>query len=245
MKMSDFNKTNQRALTFFKDRNYIEAEKLYLQLIALIPDGGSDIYNNLGLIKHHAGDYGKSISYFKKAVEINPHFTEAALNLTIAYNDTEQFEEAEKIFSRAAEYVHGEDGTEKKLDPYIQGKLANEHFRLGNIYFEIGLLDDAEEQYRKTLSMRPNFVDVITRLGITLREKGLFNEAIDTFHMAKTIKPEYTPSMIHLGITYYSNGFLDLAQQEWEAVKKIDPSGKDVKVYLSLAQKKIIEEETP
>lgn len=242
--MSELNKMSQEALRYFKDGNYIESEKLYLQLIDLIPDGGADIYNNLGLIKHHAGDYGKSISYFKKSVEINPHYTEAALNLTIAYNDTEQFEEAEKVFSRAASYVRGEEEGGEKLDPYIQGKLANEHFRLGKIYFEIGLLDDAEEQFRKTLSMRPKFVDVMTRLGITLREKGLFTEAVDTFRMAKTIKPEYTPAMIHLGITYYSNGFIDLAQQEWEAVKKIDPAGKDVEVYLSLAQKKIIEEET-
>ncbi len=242
--MGDFEKNYQLAQAYFEDENFLEAEKLFNELIQSMPNSCADIYNNLGFIKHQAGDFEQSIDCFKKALEINPHYTEAALNLTIAYNDTEQYDKASSVFSKAVEFANEKDEKGKgKIDPFIKGKLANEHFKLGNTYFEVGLLDDAEEQYRKTLSMRPNFVDVITRLGITLREKGDYNGAIDTFRMAKEVKPHYTPAMIHLGITYYTNGFFDLALKEWEAVKKIDPQGKEVDIYLSLAKKKIVSEE--
>ncbi len=245
--MSDFENKYKQAQLYFEDECYLEAEKLFYELITILPNSCADIYNNLGFIKHQAGDFEQSITFFKKALEINPHYTEAALNLTIAYNDTEQYEKAAAVFSKAAKFASekGRDG-KGKIDPFLEGKLANEHFKLGNTYFEAGLLEDAEEQYRKALSMRPNFVDVITRLGITLREKGSYNEAIDTFRMAKEVKRTYTPAMIHLGITYYTNGFFDMALKEWEAVKEIDPKGTEVDVYLSLAKKQIIsEEESP
>lgn len=242
--MRDFEKTYKQAQVYFEEENYLEAEKLFYLLTDAMPDGCADIYNHLGFIRHQAGDFEQSIAFFKKALEINPRYTEAALNLTIAYNDTEQYEAAAAVFSKAVAFARGKDRKGKRqMDPFVEGKLANEHFKLGNTYFEAGLLDDAEAQYRKALAMRPNFVDVITQLGITLREKGAYNEAMDTFRMAKTVKPDYAPAMIHLGITYYSNGFFDLALKEWEGVKEIDPEGKEADVYLSLARKKIIAEE--
>jgi len=129
----------------------------------------------------------------------------------------------------------------KSLDPIIQGKLANEHAKLGDQYFEIGMYDEALEQYRKALSIRPNFVDVITKCGITLREKGDFDDAIETFVKAKAAHPTYTLPMIHLGVTYYMKGFLDMALAEWEAAQKMNPEGKEAQVYLALAKKEIIE----
>ncbi len=241
--MDDFEKNYQVAQQYFEEEKYLEAEEIYLELIKKIPEGCADIYNNLGFIKHQAGEIENAVIYFKRALQINPHYTEAALNLTIAYNDVRQYDEAAAVFSRAAEDVRTKSGSEAMLDPFLKGKLANEHFKLGNTYFEVGLLDEAEAQYRKALSMRSNFVDVLTRLGITLREKGRFTEAIDSFRRAKDLKPAYTPAMIHLGIAYYASGFVDLAQEEWEAVREIDPEGKEVKVYLALARKKIVETE--
>lgn len=241
--MSDFEKNYQLAQQYFEEQKYREAENLYLKLLNLMPDGCADICNHLGFIKHQAGDLEEAITYFKRALKINPHYTEAALNLVIAYNDTQQYEAASSVFLQAAAEARRDAGAVEKIDPFLKGKLANEHFKLGNTYFELGLLDEAEAQYRKALSMCPNFVDVITRLGITLREKKLFPEAIDTFRMAKAVNRGYTPALIHLGITYYTNGFIDLALKEWEAVRQIDPEGKEVNVYLALAKKRIVAQE--
>lgn len=238
--MEDFEKVYEKGSVAFDQGKIIEAERLYLLLLEGHPKGYADIYNKLGIIACQKGKTQNAVEYFGKALEINPRYTEASLNLAISLNDLGQYDAASKIFSKAAEVVRAES---ESIDPYVYGKLANEHAKLGDLYSEIGLLDEALAQYRKALSMRPNFADVLTKLGIALREKGLFDEAIENFNKAKKINSQYTTSMIHLGITYYMKGFIDLALKEWEAVQKINPGVKEVQAYLSLAKKDIIDDE--
>ncbi|MFQ5597747.1 MAG: tetratricopeptide repeat protein [Nitrospiria bacterium] len=240
--MSDFERTYRDAQAAFDAGKYIEAHALFHRLLADDQKEYAEIHNKLGIIACHQGDLKQGVSHFEKALDINPHYTEASLNLTIAYNDIGEYDKAVGIFSRAAEKVHAEKDT---IDPFILGKLANEHAHLGQLYLDFGLLDDAEEQYRKALSMRPDFVDVLTSLGIVLREKGLFDDAIGNFLKAKKIKPDYTRAMIHLGITYYMKGFTDLALEEWETIQRVCPDGKAAEVYLALAKKEIIDKNEP
>lgn len=236
--MVDFDKIYEQARAAFEEGKILEAERLYLQLLQDHPRGYADIYNKLGIITYQKGHLDKAVDFFKKALEINPRYTEASLNLTIALNDTGQYDDASEVFSKAARVVRSEN---RSIDPFIQGKLANEHVKLGDRYFEIGLFDDALEQYRKALSIRADFVDVLTKVGMTLREKGAYDEAIEMFIQAKQVHPTYIAPIIHLGVTYYMKGFLDLALAEWEAAKKINPEGKEAQIYLSMAKKEIVE----
>jgi len=238
--MEDFEKIYEKASEAFDQGKIVEAERLYLLLVEGHPKGYADIYNKLGIISCQKENPKNAVEYFKKALEINPRYTEASLNLAISLNDIGQYEAAGKTFSKAAEVVRLES---ESVDPYLYGKLANEHAKLGDLYTEIGLQDEALAQYRKALSMRPNFADVLTKLGIALREKGQFDEAIEQFNKAKEINPQYTSSMVHLGITYYMKGFIDIALREWEAVQKINPALKEVHAYLSLAKKEVINDE--
>ncbi len=238
--MEGFEAVYEKALAAFKKGEVEEAERLYLLLLEGHPRGYADVYNKLGIIACQKEDPQNAVEYFKKALKINPRYTEASLNLAISLNDLGQYDDASKTFSKAAEVVRAE---RESVDPYLSGKLANEHAKLGDIYSEIGLLDEALVQYRKALSMRPNFADVLTKLGIALREKGLFDEAIEKFNKAKQTNPQYTNAMVHLGITYYMKGFIDLALKEWEAVQKINPGVKEVQAYLSLAKKDIVDDE--
>jgi tetratricopeptide (TPR) repeat protein len=236
--MEDFEKVYEQARTAFEEGKIIDAERLFLKLLQDHPQGYADIYNKLGIITFQKGDAEMAVVYFKKALQINPRYTEASLNLTIALNDLGRYDEAGETFSKAARVVRSEV---KSIDPFIQGKLANEHAKLGDQYFEIGLYDGALDEYRKALSIRPKFVDVVTKVGITLREKGMFDDAIETFQQAKEIHPKYIPAFIHLGVTYYMKGFVDLALAEWEEAQKINPEGKEAQVYLAMVKKEIIE----
>jgi tetratricopeptide (TPR) repeat protein len=238
--MENFEKLYEQARIAFEDGKILDAERLFLRLLEGHPKGYADIFNKLGIITYQKGNLESAVDYFKKALEINPRYTEASLNLTIALNDLGRYDEAGETFARAAHVVRSES---RSIDPFIQGKIANEHAKLGDQYAEIGLFDEALEQYRKALSIRPGFVDIITKVGITLREKGAFDDAIETLIKAKEIHPRYIPAMIHLGVTYYIKGFLDLALAEWEMAQEINPEGKEAQVYLSLARKEVIENE--
>jgi tetratricopeptide (TPR) repeat protein len=220
----------------FDKGEYDKAEGLLLELLKLSPNY-ADVYNKLGFIYHQKNEFEKAAWFFEKALQLNPGYTEASLNLSVTYNELGRFEEANKIFSNAARFAHP---APLSIDPYVQGKLANEHALLGDQYYDLGLFDEAINEYKKALKLRPNFVDIITKAGVALREKGLFDEAIRVFMRAKEVNPRYIPSLIHLGIAYYMKGFIDLAVEEWEGAIRIDPKNKDAQAYMNLAKKEII-----
>jgi len=208
-----------------------EAEKHFTEVVKHRPY--ADVYCKLGLIYHGRGQFGKAVAAFRKALEINPSYTEVSLNLAVTLNDMGKYDEATEVFSTASKLAHS---TPYSLDPYIKGKLANEHGKLGDIYFDLGLYGEALEEYKKATNLRPTFVDIITKVGITYREKGLFNEAIREFMRAKELNPKYISARVHLGVTYYMKGFLDMAIKEWEDALQMDPGNTDAAMYIKFIQ---------
>ncbi len=214
------------------DRNdFAEAEKCFLEVVKARPY--ADVYNKLGLIYHGKGELGKATVAFKKALELNPNYTEVSLNLAVTLNDMGKYNEAGDIFNKAAKIAHGSPFS---LDPFIKGKLANEHAKIGDIYYDLGLFGEAVEEYKKAINLRPTFVDIITKIGIAYREKGLYNEAIREFMKAKEINPRYATARINLGITYYMKGFIDMAVTEWNEALEVNPDNTDAQMYLKFVQ---------
>src|SRR5512143_3418813 len=87
----------------------------------------ADVHNKLGQIYHGKGELSRAAQSFLKALKLNPGYTEHALNLAVTLNDMGRYAEANDIFTRAARLAHGAPYT---LDPFIKGKLANEHAKL-------------------------------------------------------------------------------------------------------------------
>jgi len=232
---SEFGIGYHEAMLLFQKGKHDEAERLFLQLVTHRPQGYADIYNKLGFICQWRGEFYKATEFFQKALALNPSYTEAALNLAVTYNEMGLYEKAAEASNKAASFAKTHP---RSLDPYIRGKLANEHARMGDRYFDLGLYEEALDEYRKALTLRPNLVDIITKIGITLREQGALDEAIRIFMRAKEVHPRYSRAFIHLGITYYMKGFVDAARNEWEALKEVDPQGHNANLYLALAGKK-------
>jgi len=230
----EFEKVYRAAQECFDDQRFDEAERLFLKLLDRNSRGYADVFNRLGLIYIQKGLYERAAQYFEKALALNPKYTDASLNLVVTYNELRNFTEAERVFIQAAKVVRSEPAS---LDPFIQGKLANEHGKLGDAYYELGRYDQALDEYRKAVALRPNFVDILTKIGMTLREKGDLDQAVGAFTKAKEAGPKYVPACIHLGITYYTQGRRDLAVQEWKIAQKIDPANRAVQIYLNLAKK--------
>ncbi|HXN06335.1 MAG TPA: tetratricopeptide repeat protein [Nitrospiria bacterium] len=230
----DFEEVVNEANRLFDESKYDQAEPLLLSLVKDSVKGYPDVYNKLGLIAHQKGDLRKAALYFERALQTNPRYTECSLSLAITYNDMGLFDEARDVFKRAMNIVQSSTET---LDPYIRGRLANEHKKLGERYKDLGLYDEALDEFQKALKHRPNLVDIVTEIGVTLREKGRLDDSIRILMKAKEINSRYIPSIIQLGITYYAKGFSNLARTEWEEAQAIDPDGKEARVYLALARK--------
>ena len=233
MRDIEFQRIYESAKACFEEGKLDDAEQLYQKLIDRTPNGYADIYNNLGLILFQKGLPERAATHFEKALNLNPRYTEASLNLVVTYNEMKRFGDAERVFSKAAEVVRSSSpGT----DPFVQGKLANEHGKLGDSYYSLGRYQEALEEYHKALRLRPNFADILTKIGMTLREQGSLDEAVEFFLKAKSANPQFVTAYIHLGLSYYSRGDRTRAIQEWTAVQKMDPSHRGVQAYLALAK---------
>ncbi len=225
----------KQGIEAFEKNDYLSAEGLFKEVLSVNPNF-ADIQNKMGIIYHQTNRLALAVKAFEKALELNPEYTEASLNLAITYGDLGKYEKSREVFERAARFAKSTNTSTETpspvIDPFIKGKLSAEHLRLGNMYYQLSLLDEAIEEYQKALRLSPGFVDIITQLGIALRDKGRYDEAVWQFNKAKECNPRYIPARLHLGITYYSQGFLGLAEEEWREALVFDPDNSAVKTYL-------------
>ncbi len=233
-KLDDLYKQGTEA---FDKGDYEKAEGFFHEILVMNPRF-ADIQNKLGIIYNQTNRLKLAAEAFEKALAINPGYTEASLNLAITYSDLGKYEESRRVFERAARFKNEEEKgeTASGIDPFVRGKLADEHLRLGTMYYDLRLLDEAVDEYQKALRLSPNFADIITHLGIAYRDKGMYDDAIKEFNRAKECNPKYIPARLHLGITYYSQGFYGLAEEEWREALVFDPNNAAVKTYLNFVK---------
>ncbi|HEY2405516.1 MAG TPA: tetratricopeptide repeat protein, partial [Polyangiaceae bacterium] len=77
----------------YQKRELDKAEYLLRQVVAAT-DRFADVFDMLGVIAHSHGDFTQAVQYFEKAVELNPNYTEAQLNLMVTYNDLGKYDAA-------------------------------------------------------------------------------------------------------------------------------------------------------
>ena len=192
----------------------------------------ADVHNMLGVIHYEAGRPIKARECLETALQINPMYTEAALNLAVVYNEMGRYEEAKQVYAQA----QGQRDTTglDKLDSFVRGKIANMHAELGDAYVAVGLLDHATKEYAKALRVCPTFVDIRTKLGTTLRDLGRIEEALDEFVAVRESAPDYLQARIQLGVTLWRAGRIPEARTEWEHVLAEDPQNRSCRVYLKM-----------
>jgi len=234
----------EQGMDAFNKNEYAIAEQAFLQILSAKPDF-ADVQNKMGIIYKQTNRIELAVRAFEKAVELNPRYTEASLNLAVTLSDRGSYEKAREVFEKAAQFTEKAaaapvaDKTKSMkpaLDPFVKGKLADEHRRVGKLYYDMGLLDEAIDEYQKALRLAPTFADIITQLGIALRDQGKHNEAIKEFNRAIEINANFIPARLNLGITYYSQGFYGLAEEEWRKALKINPDNAAIKTYLNFVR---------
>ncbi len=221
--------------TLYYDYGEFEKARMCFEGVCEQEPDLAEVHSKLGMIYHANGNFQKAAAAFRKALALNPNYTEAALNLVITLNESGRFDEAEEVFRRAADVVRT---APLSIDPFVKGKLAGMHVKTGDAYNEIGWFDEALQEYYLALKMRPDSIEILTKIGLAHRDKGELDRAIDYFQQAKSINSSYVSVLLHLGLTYYRQGRKDLAVREWKAARRIDPECKESATFLRLVEEK-------
>lgn len=216
---------------FFDSGDYDRALPL-LKKVSELDSGLPDILNMLGLIYHNKGNFNLALQAFEDALTINPNYTEASLNLAVTCNDLGRFQEAKFVYARAKQSAK----VGSTLDLYVKGKLANMYAEIADMYQTLGHPLEASEEYRKALELRPTFVDIQTKLGISLREIGKLHDSLEVLTAAVKQDPNYYLASINLGLTYFTMGKMGDAVRVWKSVLKRDPQNEKAQMYLRLVK---------
>src|SRR5687768_7829607 len=129
----------------YSKREFEKAEQM-LRMVLEEEDRYADVHDMLGVIAHARGNFIIAERHFERALELNPTYTEAALNLAVTYNDRGKYEKARDIYMRIKV---GSGGDPQGLDPFARGKIANMHAEVAQAYLDAGLPREAIREYEK------------------------------------------------------------------------------------------------
>lgn len=221
------------AKNYFQSKEYSRAMICFNELIAEEVKF-ADVYHMMGVIAHDSGNFEEAIDYYKKALETNPKYTEAAINLSILLNDLGKYSESKDALIDVQHSITDENSR----DRLVKGKLANMHSELADIYKSMGEYQEAIEEYKKAAFLRPNFADIRTRLAVTYRDMGNIKMAFREFLDIINLKPTYVPARINLGVTYLIMNDYENAKKEFNKVTELDPGNPSADMYFKIIRQK-------
>jgi tetratricopeptide (TPR) repeat protein len=214
----------------YSKQEYDAAEAL-LEQVLQHDDKFADVHDMLGVIAHNAARYVDAERHFERALELNPNYTEAALNLAVTYNDRGKFAEAREIYSKIKQRPAGDSTA---LDPFARGKIANMHGDLAQAYLDAGLVREAITEYEKAVLLCPDFADLRTKLATLLRQSGELSRARVHYEAAIATRPSYNQARILLGVTLLAQNELDRAEAVWNEALAQDPNAVSARMYLRM-----------
>lgn len=220
----------EEGRTAYRGGDLPRAEHLLTEALARGAGGYPDVHHMLGVIYHTQGLFSKARAAFEEALRINPKYTEAALSLSITYNDLGRYAEAREIFLRA------QPGPDERIDAFTRGKIANLHAAVADAYRSAGLSKEAAIEYRRALGLCPGFIDIRMHLSHALADHGSVAEAIEQTRLVLLEHPSYAPAALHLALLLHRSGDGEGARKALMDVLRNEPGNERAATYLRMLE---------
>ena len=193
--------------------------------------GYADVRHQLGLSLGLAGQPEAALEEFDRALALNPAYVEAHLNRAITLNDLGRYEEAREAFRLAWDSDHSAG---RPFSRSVSARLSNLHMELGDLYADLGSYVEAVAQYKSAANLRPDFLDIRTKLARALMERGELRGAMDELNNVLAENPGYIEARVSLGLVHYRAGQYDAAAAEWRACLKQVPDHPKARAFLNM-----------
>jgi Tfp pilus assembly protein PilF len=215
----------------YEKREFDKALQYLKQVLERGEGRFADVLNMVGVIYHDRGRFEEARAAFEEALQINPNYTEAALNLAVTYNDLGRYDEAKRVYQAAIARGSESPG---QLDSFAKGKIANLHAEVAQAYTDAGMYADAMHELRKAVLLCPTFADLRVKLANLYRQTGDLEAARFELEEAIAARPRYVPAYIALGVTLLSMGHHERAIAAWKKALDVDPENKAAQMYLRM-----------
>ena len=216
----------------FIEGDYKSAEPL-LNQPTLLHSRNPEVFQMLATIYYDQGKFNKAITTFKKALEIDPSYTDAAVGLSIILNDIGRYDEAKKVFEDAKALL---DLKKQVPDQNINEKFAAKHAELADLYLQHKYYPEAIEQYTKAFSLSSKKSDFCVRIAETYVQAGQKDKAIKELKTVLQAEPKLIGPRLKLGLILYNFHHIAEAVDQWENVLRYDAKNSEALRYLKMAQ---------
>lgn len=146
----------------------------------------------LGFIYMGRKDYPTAIKYFRKALALDPEFYICWNNLGTAYLASARWEDAVDLY---------QDLMGKPM--YNTPELA--YNNLGWAYYNLGMLEQAREQFEMAAFLKPEMCLAHNNLGLVRAKQGNYVGASRSFQSAIKGCPQYAEPNFHLAQILQAN----------------------------------------
>jgi len=220
------------AREYFIDGNYRMAEPI-LQQMLLQNTRNPEVYQMLATIYYDKGQFSKAIKTFKRALEIDPTYTDASVGLSIILNDLGKYDEGKQVFVEAQTQLEKKSG---KNDPFIDEKLSSKHEELADLYFQYKRYNEALEQLLKAQKLSSRKAEITMRIAEVHVQLGQGDRAVKDLRVLIREYPHFIPARLKLGVIYYNSNNIAEATEQWENILMRDPQHPEALRYLKMAQ---------
>ncbi|MFO0663426.1 MAG: tetratricopeptide repeat protein [Polyangiaceae bacterium] len=223
---------------YYANQDWERAEQM-LRAVLEKEDRFADVHNMLGVIAHARGNFIAAEKHLERALEINAHYTEAALNLAVTYNDRGKYEKAREVRAKIQASPQAVAG-DFAGDSFARGRIANMHAELAQAYLDCSMQTEAISELEKAVHLCPQFADLRTKLGGLLREAGDLLRAKRAYEEALVTRPGYAPARLQLGVTLLALGDSVGAEDQWKKTLELEPENAQAKMYLRALKRESI-----
>lgn len=217
----------------FIDGNYKAAEPLLMQP-TLQNSNNPEVYQMLATIYYNRGQFNKAIKTFRKALEVDPTYSDAAVGLSIILNDIGKYDEAKKVFEEAQALIDRKK--QVQVTSNVDEKFASKHMELGDMYLQYKRFNEALEQYMKAYHLSSKKGDVALLIAECHVQSGHKDKAIRELKSVLQLDSKLIQPRLKLGLILYNSQLIAEAVDQWENVLLLDPQNSEATRYLKMAQ---------
>lgn len=200
--------------SYYQNASYPQALKEFLTAEEY-DSNNMNVQNSLGLTYFMREKFELSIRHFKKAISIEPKFTDARNNLARAYTEIGKYSEAQKELDIV-------------LSDLTYTSIDRAYNNLGFNYFKQGKFEAAKEAFKKAIANQSDNCYSHTFLGRSHFELQQYSVATETLdraieHCQRSLidEPHYFSAL-----AYYRLGDKKKSMARFEEVLKLYPNGK-------------------
>ena len=211
----------KEARQYFVESKYKQAEPMLEQLL-LQNIRNPEIYQMLATMYYDRGQFNKAIKTFKRALEIDPGYTDASVGLSIILNDLGRYDEGKKVFTEAREIL---DQKKKPSLGFLDKSISKKHEELSDLYAQSKQWTEALENLLKAQKVMPQRRrDLGIKIAECYSRTGESQKAIRELKEVLFIDGEFQTARLKLAQLLFMNSRVSEALEQWELVLLRDPT---------------------